>query len=275
VKNANHFIGVFDSGFGGLTILSGIAKELPEYDYLYLGDTARAPYGVRSQEAVYRFTRQAVSFLFSSGADLILLACNTASSESLRRLQQEYLPQNYPDKKILGVLIPAAEEVVEVIHGRRVGVLATEGTVRSGAFERELKKLDPEIAVIQEACPLLVSLVEAGEQHSEAVQSILEDYLRPMMSEKIDTLVLGCTHYSILEDKIRKIIGDEVKIVSEVRAVPPRLRDYLNRHEEFAKDLSRGGQRIFMTTGESEKFDRVGGEFFGQPIKSEAIHLME
>ncbi|MBS3903293.1 MAG: glutamate racemase [Anaplasmataceae bacterium] len=275
MKNANHFIGVFDSGFGGLTILSGIAKELPEYDYLYLGDTARAPYGVRSQEAVYRFTRQAVSFLFSSGADLILLACNTASSESLRRLQQEYLPQNYPDKKILGVLIPAAEEVVEVIHGRRVGVLATEGTVRSGAFERELKKLDPEIAVIQEACPLLVSLVEAGEQHSEAVQSILEDYLRPMMSEKIDTLVLGCTHYSILEDKIRKIIGDEVKIVSEVRAVPPRLRDYLNRHEEFAKDLSRGGQRIFMTTGESEKFDRVGGEFFGQPIKSEAIHLME
>ena len=186
-------IGLFDSGFGGLYILRGIVKELPQYSYIYLGDSARAPYGPRSNEEVYAFTKQGVEFLFENGANLVVLACNTASSEALRKIQHEYHRDD--TQKVLGVLIPFAEAAVRQTVNKRIGILATEGTVQSGAFEREIKKIDPQITVFQQACPLLVPLVEAGEQDSENADVLIRKYLKPILAEDIDTLVLGCTHY--------------------------------------------------------------------------------
>ncbi|MFC1790375.1 glutamate racemase, partial [Patescibacteria group bacterium] len=197
-------VGVFDSGFGGLEIFREIVKKLPDYDYLYLADTARAPYGTRSQEVIYNFTLQAVDFLFKQGCPLVILACNTASSKALRKIQQEYLPQKYPERRVLGVLIPACEEAVEKTSNNKVGVLATEGTVSSKAFVKELKKIKPEVEVSQQAAPLLVSIVESGEHEGEIADLALKNYLEPLLGKEIDTLILGCTHYGILRDKIKK-----------------------------------------------------------------------
>jgi glutamate racemase len=265
-------IGVFDSGFGGLNILKGIVKELPEYDYIYLGDTARVPYGNRSREVVYEFTQQAVDFLFKQGCQIIILACNTASSDALRKIQQEYLPKHYPDRRVLGVLIPAAEEAVRKAPHKKIGVIATEGTVTSGAFIREIHKIDPTIKVFQKACPLLVPIVEAGEQNSKATELILRDYLKPLLAKKVDGLILGCTHYGIIESKIKKIIG-KVNLISEAHIVPVKLRDYLRRHPEIEMSLSKNGNRLFYTTDLTEKFQVLGSKFFGKKILSEKVTL--
>ena len=216
MKVRNKFIGIFDSGFGGLDILKSIVKMLPEYGYIYLGDTARAPYGTRSKEIVYEFTKQAVDFLFKNNCELIILACKSVSSDALRKIQREYLPNKYLEKKVLGVLIPAVEEAVNKTKNKRVGVMATEGTVKSGAFVRELKKLDKKIQVIQQACPLLVPFVEAGEEKHKAVELILKDYTRPFKKFGADTLILGCTHYGVMEGYIRKIAGPEVVLISYI-----------------------------------------------------------
>lgn len=272
-KNNRKSIGVFDSGFGGIDILRGIVKEMPEYNYCYLGDTARAPYGARSQEMIYEFTRQAVDFLFSNNCEIVILACNTASSEALRKIQQEYLPKHYPDKKVLGVLIPAAEEAVSKTTNNKVGVIATEGTVKSETFINEIKNLNPNIKVFQNACPLLVPFIEAGEQNSKALDIILADYLKPLKNKDIDTLILGCTHYGIIENKIKKICGSDTKIISEAKIVPKKMKDYLERHPEIKSRLGRNKSVRFYSTDLTDKFINLGSKFFGKKINAEKISL--
>lgn len=267
------FIGVFDSGFGGLTILRGLIKELPEYDYLYLGDSARAPYGSRSQEVIYEFTRQAVDFLFAHDCELIILACNTASSEALRRIQQEHLPQFHPNKKVLGVIIPAAEAAIEKTNAEKIGVIATESTVASQAFVRELHKLDPSVDVFQNPCPLLVPIIESGEHHSAMTDTLLQKYLAPLLKKNIDTLILGCTHYEILKRKIQMIVGKNVTVISESTVVANKLRDYLVRHPEVEQKLCKKHQRQFYSTDRTEKFTALGSQFFGAPITVHQAHI--
>lgn len=266
-------IGVFDSGFGGLEILHEVVRELPEYDYIYLGDTARVPYGSRSQEIVYGFTKQAVDFLFKKGCQLIVFACNTASGQALRRIQQEYLTKHYPQRRVLGVLIPASEAAVDQTKNRRIGVIATEGTVFSGAFERELKKLDSKVRVFQKACPLLVPIVEEGEQESKITDLAIRNYLQPLLKRNIDTLILGCTHYGILKGKIKKVVGPNVKVIVEGKIVAEKLKDYLQRHPEIEQKLGKNSKIRFLTTDLSEKFKILGSQFFGKPIKPEKVKL--
>lgn len=267
------FIGVFDSGFGGINILKGIVKKLPDYNYLYLGDTARTPYGTRSPEIIYEFTKQAVDFLFMHDCELVILACNTASSEALRKIQQEYLPKHYPNKKVLGVLIPAAEEAVSRTKSCKIGVIATEGTIKSNAFVRELTKLNPKVKVFQRSCPLLVPLVEEGEHDSKVTKIILEKYLKPFKKRKIDTLVLGCTHYGILENQIRKIVGLKTSIISESKVVPIKLKKYLKKHPEIETNLGKNSLIIFYSTDLTDKFTVLGSKFFGQKIKPEKVSI--
>lgn len=266
-------IGVFDSGFGGLTILRGLVKALPEYDYLYLGDSARAPYGSRSQENIYTFTRQAVDFLFAHDCEVIILACNTASSEALRRIQQEHLPQFHPGKKVLGVIIPAAEVATQKSTGQKIGIIATEATVASQAFVRELTKLDPSVTVFQNPCPLLVPIIEAGEHRLEMTDALLQKYLAPLLKKNIDTLILGCTHYEILKRRIQAIAGKNVGIISESTVVAQKLRNYLNRHPEIEQQLGKNGWRHFYSTDRTEKFTRLGSQFFGTPITVRPAHI--
>jgi glutamate racemase len=274
VKNfTKNYIGVFDSGFGWINILRGIVKELPDYDYVYLGDTARCPYGSRSQEIVYEFTKQAVDFLFSKNCELIIIACNTVSSGALRKIQQEYLPEKYPGKKVLGVLVPGAEEAVLKTKNKRVGVIATEGTVSSGSFERELNKLDKKIKVFQKACSLLVPIVEAGEQDSRATDLTLKRYLEPLKKIGIDTLILGCTHYGILESKIKKIVGSKITVISEAKVVAKKLKNYLERHSEIETKLTKNKEVLFYTTDLTGRFTQLGGKFFGRKIIAEKVVL--
>jgi len=259
-------IGVFDSGFGGLHVLKSIVKELPDYEYVYLGDTARAPYGTRSQEIIYEFIKQAVDFLFKNNCELVIFACNTASAEALRKIQQEYLPKKYPNKKVLGVLIPLAEESFTKTKNGRVGVIATKSTVESDAFTRELIKLNSKIKVTQKACPLLVPLVEHGEINSPATDIILKNYLKHFDKKNIDTLILGCTHYGILENKIKKIIGPNVKIITGGKVVPKKLKVYLEKHIAIEKTLKKNNKVHFYSTDITETFTTLGSLFFGRKI---------
>lgn len=266
-------IGVFDSGFGGLDVLRGIIALMPEYDYLYLGDTARAPYGPRPSEEVYKFATHAVDYLAAHDCSLIVFACNTASSDALHTIQHIYAPEHHLDTKVLGVLIPLSEEAVGLSKKKRIGVMATDGTVRSDAFVRELQKIDPKIEVFQEACPLLVPLVEAGAYDSPDMQNALRTYIEPLLAENIDTLILGCTHYGVLEKQIRAIIGDDIAIVSAPKSVPPRLKQYLERHPEIERALGRHSSREFYTTGAPERFERLGQTFLGEPFKVKSVVL--
>ncbi|MEO6536124.1 MAG: glutamate racemase [Candidatus Paceibacterota bacterium] len=268
-----HSIGVFDSGFGGLSILKDIHKRMPEYSYVYLGDTARTPYGSRSSEIVYQFTLEAIESLFNEGCGLIIVACNTASAEALRRIQQEYLPKHYPDRRVLGVIIPAAEQAAHVTKNGRVGVLATEGTVRSETFIKEVQKLNKTIKVFQQAAPLLVPFVEEGEYRSEAARLMVAAYLKPLLKRNIDTLILGCTHYGHLESLIKKEAGKNVRILSEGTVVAKKLEDYLQRHSELEKLLKKTGGLTFYTTDLTEKFKRVGSLLFGKPLNPKRIIL--
>ncbi|MFA6519789.1 MAG: glutamate racemase [Candidatus Paceibacterota bacterium] len=266
-------IGVFDSGFGGLHVLRSIVRALPQYDYVYLGDTARTPYGDRTQETIYAFTKQAVNFLFKHDCALVILACNTASSEALRKIQREYLPKHGNGRNVLGVLIPAAEEAILKTRNKKIGVIATSGTVASKTFVRELTKLDPNVKVFQKACPLLVPLVEAGEQNSPETEMILKRYLAPLLQKKIDTLILGCTHYGILEKKIRAIVGPKVNIISEAKVVPKKLARYLRKHSELEKNLDKRSTVHFYSTDRTDSFQILGSKFFGRPIEVEQATL--
>ena len=266
-------IGVFDSGFGGLDIARSIVKKLPQYDYVYLGDTARAPYGNRSQETIHAFTRQAVRFLFQHECGIVIIACNTASSEALRKIQQEYAKKHGTKKKILGVLIPAAEEAIRGTDRGRIGVIATTATVASNAFVRELTKLDPSVHVFQKACPLLVPLVEAGKQDTQETRAALKKYLHPLLRRNIDTLILGCTHYGILEKSIRNIIGPDIKIISEAKVVPKKLEKYLKKHSELERALGRQSSIRFYSTGQIDTFKYLGSRLFGKALRVEKAVL--
>jgi len=272
-KKQKGAIGVFDSGFGGLEVLKHIVKKMPQYDYIYLGDTARTPYGSRSQEVIFNFTKQAVDFLFKKGCPLIILACNTASSEALRKIQQDYLPKKYPANRVLGVIIPAVEKAIATTKNNRVGVMATEGTVKSMAFEKELKKRNFKIKVFQNSAPLLAPIVEAGERNLEIAKIALQKYLKPLLAKEIDTLILGCTHYGILEKQIKFIVGENAQVISEGKVIAEKLANYLQKHLEIESRLTKNSQQIFLTTDLTNKFQKLGGVFFGKPINPEKISL--
>lgn len=259
-------IGVFDSGLGGLLIARSIIEALPQYDYLYLGDTARVPYGTRSRDIIYHFTREAVDYLFRQGCGLIVIACNTASADALRRVQQEYLPVNYPSRRVLGVLIPAAEEAAAASKRGPIGVLATQATVHSGAFLREIRKLRPDAAVVQQAAPLLVSLIEMD--GIKFARPILSEYLQPFADAGVDTLILGCTHYPVLKDQIRELLPASVKIVDQNDVVPAKLVDYLQRHPEIESTLTRSGLRTFQVTDLTHS-----AESFAEMLFAHRVHL--
>ncbi|TXH01062.1 MAG: glutamate racemase [Candidatus Moraniibacteriota bacterium] len=264
-------IGIFDSGLGGLIVTHGLVRALPEYDYLYLGDTARVPYGNRSEETIYRFTREAVDFLFREDCALVIVACNTASAEALRRIQREYLPDHYPDRRVLGVLIPAAEEAAQVSRSGRIGILATAGTVASRAYDREIGKLRPDANVFSEAAPLLVPLIE-----NDALRyapPILRDYLEPLLAAEIDTLVLGCTHYPYLRSEIRAIVGDSIALVSQDEIIPSKLVGYLARHPEIDARLSKNSARRFFLTDIAPSTSAVATTLFGEPVPFERTLL--
>ena len=263
-------IGVFDSGFGGLHVLKHVTTRLPQYGYIYLGDSARAPYGPRNSDEIYAFTKQGIEFLFSHGAQLVVLACNTASSEALRKIQMEYQALGNPNK-VLGVLIPFAEAAAASTKNGRVGVLATEGTVRSGAFVREITKLG-NIEVFQQAAPELVPLIEAGKQDSDEALLYIEKYLSPLLTHDIDTLVLGCTHYGIVQEKIKKA-AKGVYVVSERDVVPDSLARYLERHPDIEQTIQENVPSHFYTTGDVAHFETLGSLFFGSAIHAEYAEL--
>jgi glutamate racemase len=268
-------IGVFDSGFGGLTVLKGIVGDLPEYDYLYLGDNARVPYGDRSERIVYEFTKQAVAFLFREGCPLIIIACNTVSARALRRIQQEYLPMTYPERRVLGVIRPSVEEIVERTTSNKVGLLATERVVASRAYIREISKLNNSIDIFQQACPLLVPIIEAGKQDWEGTGMIVRRYLKELFDqdEDIDTLLLACTHYPILHRMFERHVSPDVIILQQGYIVAKKLKDYLFRHPEIERRLTKGSARVFLTTDVSERFDRMARGFYGQPVQSKIVAL--
>lgn len=274
-KNINKkmSIGIFDSGFGGLNIMQGIVRELPEYNFVYLGDTARVPYGNRSNEVIYEFTIQAVNFLFKKNCQLIIFACNTVSSYALRKIQREYLPKFYPDRRVLGVVIPTVEAVALETKNKRVGVVATNGTVVSNVFLREFSKIDPNIKIFQKACPLLVPIIEAGESNSEITRLVLEKYLIPLIKKKIDVLILGCTHYGILKRRIKEIVGEKIAVISEADIVAVKLKDYLSRHPEIEKKLGKNSKRSFYSTDLTRNFCILGSKFFGQKIQAQKAKL--
>ena len=266
-------IGIFDSGLGGLDIMKEIIRKMPAYDFIYLGDTARVPYGNRSLEVVDNLTQKAIDFLLQKNCELIIIACNTASSQALHKIQNEYGLIKQGKKKVLGVLIPASEEAVKITQNKRIGVMATTGTVSSGSFPREIKKINPQIKVFSQACPLLVPLIEAGKQDSLTMKLILEKYLQPLIKKEIDTLILGCTHYGILEKLIKKIVGKQIKIIAEPNIVARKLKNYLWQHPEIEYKLSKKGQRYFYVTEANNNFQELGSKILGQNVQMQKIDL--
>lgn len=269
-------IGVFDSGYGGLTILRQMQKLLPQYDYLYLGDNARAPYGSHSFEVIYEYTLQAVEALFQMGCPLVILACNTASAKALRSIQQNDLHRLDPTRRVLGVIRPTVETVSGITQSKHVGVLATVGTVKSESYNMELRKLDPEIQVTGQACPIWVPLVENFEYDSPGADYFVEKRISEIMDKdpEIDTLILGCTHYPLLLHKIEKYVPQGVKIVSQGEYVSEKLADYLLRHPEMEQRLSKGGQVQYLTTESADKFRESARLFMNDAeLSAERISL--
>ncbi len=262
-------IGVFDSGFGGLTILKAIVEELPEYDYLYLGDNARAPYGNRSYETVYQYTLQAVNWFFEQGCSLVILACNTASAKALRSIQQEHLPSNQ-NKRVLGVIRPTAEIVGKFSKSGNIGVLGTVGTINSDSYKIEINKFFPETTVYQQACPMLVPIVENGETETAGADFFVKEYIQQLMAQSaaIDTVLLGCTHYPLLANKIKAALPDNVTVVDQGKIVAASLKDYLNRHIEIEAKCSKNASRVFYTTDNTETFNQLGKRFYGEQINA-------
>ncbi|HEX9909786.1 MAG TPA: glutamate racemase [Desulfatiglandales bacterium] len=259
-------IGVFDSGLGGLTVLRAFLRSLPQYDYLYLGDNARAPYGNKSLDVIYEYTRQAVEFLFGRECALIILACNTASAKALRKIQKDWLPSHYPDRRVLGVVIPQAEVGVHVTRYGRIGVIGTRATIETKVYQQELDKLKGDLKVYGLACPLLVPLVEEGWVGRPETNRILKKYLRHLKDRKVDTLILACTHYPFLQKNIERIMGKNCNILNGPEIIADRLEDYLHRHPEIESRVTRTGEVTYFTTDDPERFRRFGEKFLGQTL---------
>lgn len=268
-------IGVFDSGYGGLTVLKDIRERLPQYDYIYLGDNARAPYGSRSFEVIYDYTWQAVQSLFEQGCSLVILACNTASAKALRNIQQKQLPQIEGTKRVLGVIRPSTEILGELTKSGHVGILATEGTVKSGSYVIELEKFAPEITVVQRSCPMWVPLVENNEFRSPGGTYFLQQDLIGLLEQdpKIDTILLGCTHYPILKTILESLLPSHIKVVSQGPLVAERLDDYLSRHPEIAALCSQNGSVRYQTTENAETFAVNASRILEFPVTAEHIVL--
>lgn len=269
-------IGIFDSGYGGLTIFDEIRKLLPGYDYIYLGDNARTPYGTRSFEVVYRFTFQAVTRLFEEGCPLVVLACNTASAKALRSIQQSDLPvSDDPTRRVLGVIRPTVEALGTLTKTRHVGILGTNGTIASGSYTMEIAKLFPDMTVTGEACPMWVPLVENKEYTSAGADYFVQKNIEHLFlaDPQIDTLVLGCTHYPLLETKIRKYLPTDVILLSQGPYVAKSLEDYLLRHPELACRLSNKGTVRFLTTESEGKFAEAASLFLKRPVQVKQIEI--
>lgn len=275
MPNSKNPIGVFDSGYGGLTILNNLVHVMPQYDYLYLGDNARTPYGTRSFDTVYEYTWEAVQWFFNQGCELVILACNTASAKALRNIQQKNLPSLYPNKRVLGVIRPTAEVIGNYSTSNNIGILATKGTVDSESYLLEIAHFFPAINVFQEACPIWVSLVENKEYNSAGADYFIQQHLNRLLQKSplIDTILLACTHYPLLLPKILQFVQPNTKVISQGEIVANSLKEYLNRHPEIASKCAQNGQIRFCTTDSTTDFDENGAIFFGKPIKSEHILL--
>jgi glutamate racemase len=272
-----HPIGVFDSGLGGLTILKEIVRALPGYDYIYLGDNARAPYGPRSFETVYAYTKQAVAWLFDQGCPLVILACNTASAKALRTIQQKDLPLMAPDKRVLGVIRPTTEVIGDYTETGHIGILGTQGTVDSGSYKIEIGKFFPDVKVYQQACPAWVPLVESGDYDAPEADAIVKDCLDALQDQSIyiDTILLACTHYPLLTEKIRASLPDRMQVISQGDIVASSLAAYLDRHEELKVKLSAavGTSPLFYTTGDPMAFGEKASRFWGEEVVAQQAVL--
>lgn len=274
-KNLYKPIGVFDSGYGGLTVLKEIVKALPQYDYIYLGDNARAPYGSRSYDTVYQYTLECVKKLFEQGCELVILACNTASAKALRTIQQKDLPKIDPNKRVLGVIRPTTEIIGNLSKTKNVGILGTAGTVSSGSYVVEIEKFFPDIHVYQQACPQLVPLIENNEIDNAGADFFIQKYVHELMDQEqnIDAVVLGCTHYPLIQDKIKKYLPAHVQLLSQGPIIAEGLKLYLSRHPEIEKKCSKNARLEFYTTDAPETFDKSGTLFFGGKINSKHLSL--
>ena len=268
-------IGVFDSGYGGLTILHGIRQRLPEYDFMYLGDNARAPYGSRSFEVVYQFTRQAVLKLFSMGCQLVILGCNTASAKALRSIQQRDLPQWDENRRVLGIIRPTAEVIGQLTTSRHVGLLATPGTILSGSYEMEIAKLFPDIKLSGVGCPLWASIVEANEADSPGADYFVKKRIDMLMRKdpEIDAVILGCTHYPLLMSSVVKHVPTGVRIIPQGEYVANSLRDYLNRHTAMDERLTKNGTCQYFTTESEDKFEETAQIFLHEKVNVKHVDL--
>lgn len=269
-------IGVFDSGYGGLTILSEIRRLLPEYDYIYLGDNARSPYGTRSFDVIRDFTLQAVRYLFDQGCPLVILACNTASAKALREIQQRYLPTSSdPTRRVLGVIRPTVEMLEHTTKSGHIGILATPGTVSAHSYQLEIQKLFPQLTVHEQACPMWVPLVENGESDQPGADYFVRKYLNQILERepRIDSLVLACTHYPLLRPKIEALLPTGIAVISQGELVATSLQDYLHRHPEMDSRLSRGGNISYRTTECPDKFEDLASLFIASPVTAERVYI--
>ncbi|MFZ1785036.1 MAG: glutamate racemase [Ferruginibacter sp.] len=268
-------IGIFDSGYGGLTVLKEIVAKLPGYDYIYLGDNARSPYGTRSFETVYEYTLECVQWFFTQGCPLVILACNTASAKALRTIQQNDLARIDPSKRVLGVIRPTTEIIGRFSKSNQVGILATNGTVMSNSYPIEIQKFYPNINVYQEACPMWVPLVENNEYNSPGADYFIKKNIDSLLQQsgEIDTILLACTHYPLLMNKIKKLVPEQVMVLSQGEIVAASLSDYLEKHQDIAESCSKNGQIAFFTTDSAEDFDNHAAVFYGKPVKSTHLTL--
>lgn len=268
-------IGIFDSGYGGLTVFKAIVEQLPQYDYIYLGDNARAPYGNRSFETVYEFTKQAVQWLFAQGCPLVILACNTASAKALRSIQMHDLPLMQHNNRILGVIRPSAEVIGNYSHSKHIGILGTKGTVSSMSYVTEIAKFFPDIIVHQQACPLWVPFIENGNYKDDGIDYYIQKDLEALFAQHsdIDTILLACTHYPLLSPKIKKFLPAHVKLIAQGELVATSLVDYLNRHSEMQQKLSAEGNKLFFTTDDAADFEAHATTFFGTAVHASHVHL--
>jgi glutamate racemase len=266
-------IGVFDSGYGGLTILREIQAKMPGYDYMYLGDNARAPYGSRSFDIVYRFTLEAVKFLFSRGCHLVILACNTASAKALRTIQQNDLPKIDEQRRVLGVIRPTVEKVGEVSRNGHIGIFGTPGTIASQSYDIEISKLYPDFHTYGQACPMWVPLVENRESDKAGADYFVKQEINNLFGQQadIDTIILGCTHYPLLLDKIQTYIGRGVTVMSQGEIVAESLKDYLRRHPEMAAKITNGGTTEYFTTENPSKFSEMASMFMGREVNARHV----
>lgn len=275
MEQAGGPIGVFDSGYGGLSVFRELVKRLPQYDYLYLGDNARVPYGIRSFETVYQYTLECVNHLFDKGCSLVILACNTASAKALRNIQQKDLPHMPEHRRVLGVIRPTTEIIGELSRSGHVGLFATQGTVNSLSYVIEAKKFFPDVQLYQEACPMWVPLVEHNEHHSAGADFFVKKHIDQLLQQSpaIDTIILACTHYPLLMDKIREFLPQHIQLVSQGEIVARSLADYLQRHPEIEQLCAKGGSKRYLTTESAAEFNQKAEIFLGKTVESELLRL--